>query len=385
MSGADDWKFGKITDEALEVMRSRLGVLGPMSPPSDPYSRSSIIRYLAAVGDDNPLYWDEDYARSTRWGGVIAPPRMLIEGSADTPASVQQPPQVTFMAEDVLKGVFAMISGTRIIYERPIRLGDRIRSQSAPHDLIERTSRMAGKSLEQVNKTVFYNQDEEVVATVYGSIIRMEREAARANRKYLDIPPASYTADEIAALEERYANEAARERRGGRRRRWSETHVGDDLNVLAKGPLTVTEIVAYFLGSAMTYYSNRPKFMYLRANPAARLVNAETNVVDDWTAAHWDEYFARESGIPRPYDEGPMRYDYLAHLVSDWMGDDGFIRELSVQLRAPNLVGDLSECTGKVVGKSQDGERRLVDLQLWITNQRGERTTTGSATVELQD
>jgi hypothetical protein len=121
----------------------------------------------------------------------------------------------------------------------------------------------------------------------------------------------------------------------------------------------------------------------LNANPSARLVNADSNVEDEWTAAHWDEYFARQSGIPRPYDEGPMRFDDLAHLVTDWMGDDASLRELQVTLRAPNLVGDLSWCTGKVSGKRVEGGRHLVDLMLWITNQRDEKTTLGTAIVEL--
>ena len=78
-----------------------------------------------------------------------------------------------------------------------------------------------------------------------------------------------------------------------------------------------------------------------------------------------------------------MRYDSMTHLVTDWMGDDGVLREIAVQFRAPALVGDLSWCTGEVVAKREDDGRKLVDLHIWITNQRGERTTVGKATVEL--
>jgi len=104
---------------------------------------------------------------------------------------------------------------------------------------------------------------------------------------------------------------------------------------------------------------------------------------DEWTAAHWDEYFSRLSGIPRPYDEGPMRYDDMTHLVTDWMGDDANLCEISVTLRRPNLIGDLSWCTGKVAEKRIVDGKHLVDLMLWITNQRDEKTTLGTAVVEL--
>ncbi|MFH1086980.1 MAG: MaoC family dehydratase N-terminal domain-containing protein [Chloroflexota bacterium] len=36
--------------------------------------RGAIKRFADAVGDCNPLFWDEDYARGTRYCGVVAPP-----------------------------------------------------------------------------------------------------------------------------------------------------------------------------------------------------------------------------------------------------------------------------------------------------------------------
>jgi acyl dehydratase len=385
VASGDDWMYGKITDEAIAVLRSRLGRPGPTGPESEPYNRWSVLRYLASVGDDNPLWWDEAYAAGTRWGGVIAPPRMLKQGSGETPATVAEPVdsgRVTFMGEDVLRGVFAMISGTRIVFERPVRMGDRLHAQSGPHDVIERKSRMAGHSLELVNKTVYHNQDDGRVATAYDSVIRMERGAARESRKYLDIPAARYTEQQMQALYAHYRGEPA-QRRGNQPRYWEDTEVGEKLITLAKGPLTVADIAAYFIGRGAPWYTGRVKHFQLQASPSTRLVNTETNIEDGWASAHWDEYFARQSGIPRPYDEGPMRYDNLTHLVTDWMGDDGVLREIAVQLRAPVLVGDLSWCTGEVAAKRDEDGRKLVDLHIWITNQRDERTTAGQAVVEL--
>jgi len=215
MTADADWMYGKITDEALAVLRSRIGNREAFGPESDPYSRSQIIKYIASYGDDNPLYWDEDYAAKTRWGGIVAPPRMLLAGSAQTPRSITEPVaqgHVTFMGEDVLKGVFAMISGTRIVFEQPVRVGDRLRAQAGPHEVITRQSKMAGRAVELVNKIIYKNQRDEVVATVYASVIRMEREAARGSRKYLDIPPAKYTEAEVEELHQRYEREGPQRR-----------------------------------------------------------------------------------------------------------------------------------------------------------------------------
>ncbi len=120
MTSSDAWMYGKITDQAIGVLRSRIGTPGPMTPESEPYDQWSITRYLASVGDDNPLFWDQSYAAGTRWGGIIAPPRLLKHGTDETPGSVTKPlddKHVTFMGEDVLQGVFAMIAGTRIVIE----------------------------------------------------------------------------------------------------------------------------------------------------------------------------------------------------------------------------------------------------------------------------
>lgn len=36
--------------------------------------KGHIRRFAQAIGDDNPLYFDEEYARKSRYGGIIAPP-----------------------------------------------------------------------------------------------------------------------------------------------------------------------------------------------------------------------------------------------------------------------------------------------------------------------
>lgn len=57
-------------------MRERLGVWTPWGPPSPPVAASDIRRWAIAVYWPNTpprLFWDHDYARTTRWGGIIAP------------------------------------------------------------------------------------------------------------------------------------------------------------------------------------------------------------------------------------------------------------------------------------------------------------------------
>jgi hypothetical protein len=70
-------------------------------------------------------------------------------------------------------------------------------------------------------------------------------------------------------------------------------------------------------------------------------------------------------------------------MMTNWMGDDGFLKRLSAQGRLFNLFGDTQWMSGKVVKKYKEGREYAVDLDIWCDNQRGERTTIGSATVWL--
>ena len=62
-----------ITDE----MRSHIGTRLFPDFPSEEVTGWGIRRFLEATTDENPLWQDEQYAKNTRWGGIIAPPVLL--------------------------------------------------------------------------------------------------------------------------------------------------------------------------------------------------------------------------------------------------------------------------------------------------------------------
>ena len=69
--------------------------------------------------------------------------------------------------------------------------------------------------------------------------------------------------------------------------------------------------------------------------------------------------------------------------MTNWIGDDGFLKKLSVQVRRFNLVGDTTWCKGKVVNKHISEGEHLVECEIWGENQRGEITAPGHAVVRL--
>ena len=87
--------------------------------------------------------------------------------------------------------------------------------------------------------------------------------------------------------------------------------------------------------------------------------------------------------MPGAYDQGWMRINWAGHLLTNWCGDSGFIRELDGRTTKPNLVGDLTQFTGTIVKKMKDGQEALVEIEWAGTNQRGERNCNGTAVIRL--
>jgi acyl dehydratase len=98
---------------------------------------------------------------------------------------------------------------------------------------------------------------------------------------------------------------------------------------------------------------------------------------------HWDDGRAQDLGLPGGYDYAVMRFAWLSHLLTNWMGDDGWIKTFGVELRQFNFVGDFHVVSGSVSGKRMEDGQGIVELTLQATNQRGDITTRGSAEVLL--
>lgn len=49
----------------------------------DPVSAAAIKKYAIAVDDRNPLYLDDDYARQSKHGGIVAPYTYIFENNHD--------------------------------------------------------------------------------------------------------------------------------------------------------------------------------------------------------------------------------------------------------------------------------------------------------------
>lgn len=59
-----------------EKVRSLIGKDTKTETAWSAVTRTEIRRFTQAIMDDDPLYYDDDYAKKTRFGGVVAPPTL---------------------------------------------------------------------------------------------------------------------------------------------------------------------------------------------------------------------------------------------------------------------------------------------------------------------
>lgn len=369
------------TDEDIARAHDIVGVYHAVRK-REQFSRASpdVMRAFArSYGDDNPLFVDEDYGLDTRWGAQIAPPMINIAVTKDLmadpiPREQRRPP---------FRGIHVFVSGSTTDWYRPVYDGDTVYSFEGFDNVEFKDSEFAGRSLLVTRIHVQFNQRAEIVQIQRVLTIHTERHESKKRKKYDTVERATYTADDIAAIDEIYA---AEQRRGAEPRYWEDVAVGDVLPTMAKGPLTVTDMVVFHSGgygfapytpcTGRLWYQNRQRI-------GAFYIPNDQGIPDVAQRIHWDAEYARSIGIPASYDYGMMRDCWLTHYLTDWVGDDGWIDSMSSQMRKFNYLGDMHTFTGEVVGKRRDGAQYLVDIEFRGTSQRGEVTCPATATVSL--
>ena len=103
----------------------------------------------------------------------------------------------------------------------------------------------------------------------------------------------------------------------------------------------------------------------------------------DYYQIHYDQTYARSNDLEDVILHGALKNAFLGHLVTKWMGPAGELKRLICQYRGMDIHGTPVTIKGVVTKKYQESGDNLVDCEIWLQNEKGEKTTPGSATVAL--
>jgi hypothetical protein len=365
---------GKFTDEMLANMRALIGKeLRYESCQNNEFAtRLAILRFIEGIGDDNPLWSNEEYANNSPHGGLIAPPSFIFACLASI--QVGWPGMGGFHAETKLK------------FHRHIRIGDKITPRvffdgfDGPND-----SNFAGRRIKDYVRQEYYNQNNEQIAEFICSRVRFERTEAqkRSQSRAVELPH-PWTDEEIAKIE---ADILAETPRGATPRYWEEVNVGDEMDVVTKGPIGLTDEIAFVAAGAAPIprvAAHRVSLKAYHKHPRWAFRDPSTHALEPVYSVHYNDYAAKLQGAQIAYDVGIQRTCWQLHSLTNWMGDIGFLKAANSQYRAHVYLSDVVRLGGKVEGKEIDADGdHVVHLTTWAHNQRGQNVMPGTAVIAL--
>jgi acyl dehydratase len=136
--------------------------------------KGAIRRFADAVGDSSPLFRDEEYARKSPYGSIIAPPGFFgwptkhPMGSPlviDFPDEVMQP-----LMKSGYQAATALDGGMEYDFILPVYAGDTLVSSTVVKDMRERLGR-TGKMAFIILETTYLNQNGALVAKARATTI----------------------------------------------------------------------------------------------------------------------------------------------------------------------------------------------------------------------
>ena len=118
-------------------------------------------------------------------------------------------------------------------------------------------------------------------------------------------------------------------------------------------------------------------------NPTTQQLVKYAGASGDYYQIHYDKDFAMNNDLDNVILHGALKNAFLGHLMTKWMGEQGDLKRLTCQYRGMDIPGTPVTAKGTVTRKYQENGANLVDCEIWLENDKGEKTTPGSATVAL--
>jgi acyl dehydratase len=370
-----------IDDAMIESMKARAGVNLRIdhSVNNEEATRIAVTKFAGGIGDINSLWTDAAQAGASDYGAPVAPPSFVIGCFSGIQFG--------------WPGLGAFHSATQAHFYQPVYWGDTI-AATCRYDGFSgpRPSKFAGQMVTDHFVNSYRNQNDELVAEIHWQVVNFERASARSRSKEAAaedskpevVLPHPWTAEQARDVEEQVLAEKPR---GAEPRFWEDVDVGEQLQTLTKGPIGLTDEVAFIAGGGTPIprlKAHAAALVDYQAHPAWSFRDPVMGSSEPIYAVHFNKAAANAMGVAFQYDVGFQRQCWQIQLLTHWCGDDGWVRDCASQYRGFVYLSDVVTVGGEVTAKSvtDDGEH-VVELGTFARNQRGADVMPGTATIAL--
>ena len=364
-----DDAMNALIDEYVARTRSLNGRQICERPQWNTVASADAIRHFAhGTSDDNPLWLDDEYARGTRHGRLQAPPAFLCSVLYPFLHGAPMAVPLSFLIGEVAFEWF-----------RTVPEGERLSATARQIDVSEAIDRHGRRLVYVVAETAYRAAGNVAVATALGTMVGVAR---CKGEQLLDRDVHRYDASELDAIRVAIGEET---RTGGERLTFQDIEIGRSLPLRVCAPLTVGDLIGWQSAIGPSYRAGKLGYRDTLESPHTATINPLTGWPVTYSQQHEDFLLAAQRGMPAPFDNSLMRFAWIVPMLTDWMGNDGFLKRLKIQTGAPMIYGDTTWYRGFISDQraAPDGTSVEVTIRLTGVNQLGQTTTTGTAEIRL--
>jgi acyl dehydratase len=364
----------------------------------EPCSATDIRRWVMAMDYPNPIHWDHEFAKASKFGGIVAPQSFAVAidyGHGAQPSCVGHVP-----------GSHLIFGGEEWWHYGPrLKPGDRLTQTRRFHDYKVADTKFAGPTLFSRGDTLHRNQHGTPVSKERSTSIRYL--AAEAERRGMLNAAAGkaprWTREQLLTVE-RERSTWIHSNREGRTPHFEEVSVGDRLPRRVIGPHTLASFATEYRAFVFNIWGS---FRWVAPEGVKDpWVNQDPGWVEGFgfdeegakidprlrdglyvgpSRGHVDVDKASQIGMPRAYGYGATMGAWVTDYVTHWAGHGGFVRYSNASYRGPAYEGDVTYLDAEVMERQEESlwGAPLVRLEVKMTNQDRAVLATAKVDVEL--
>ena len=338
-----DWIPKHLSDE---VQQELLALTEESTRISSMECSEPVIRHWCeAIEDGNPLYLDDEYAKSQGFSGIVAPPTM--NSTLAIPYRWPQPEAGTssnlhFRLKRLMGLPVGVVVENETEYLRFVELGDRLFLSSRLASITGPKTTRLGEGWFWVMEGITRNQRDEITSISRTTMFAYDPGGARTADE--DAAPEGLSQATEDALDTGRCTHLPPDQRVF----WDDVTEGDALPTLVM-PITVTRCI--YLASATRdfspHHSNR-------------------------------DYAQQQVGARDMFLNTPFNTGILSRFVTEWGGPASRLRKLKLAMRENICAGDDMIIDGLVARKFEDAGDHFVDIDIQVSTQDGPKYTAGA-------